>query len=198
MTERISGGQTEQEVFARFFPDAQINNCAIADIPKAALAYFECKSHQFVNRNEYVPGNFTRLMSVVHSDGNKTYLAVQTKTYTSNKDTEELTYLVDTDQEGLGIGYGEIRKRIYGKRKFFKDKPFVGDTFTKEENRSTGLGGRRLLIMNAICQILYQLPLYSDTLMSKEARSLWENLAALGKAKMQKEGKADRFVLTSP
>lgn len=184
------------EVFQHYFPSGRIEKIELQDVPMHALTYFEQKSAQLINENEYRPGNFDQIMLVSHNDGSQTYIAHQTKTYSTNNDTESLIYLVDMNGKGENVGHGEVRKNISNTAPFFKDKPFVSYTFTEDDHTQRGLGRRRLLLMNALSQMMYGFPLNSDTVLIDKEKKLWERLVAENRAKQYQEGPNPRFVFT--
>ncbi len=148
-----------------------------------------------MNMENYKPDNFESLFEVDNIDGSKSYIAEQTKTYDTNKDTEKLTYIFDLHGD-IVSGHSELRYNISNKSKYFKNKPFIGFNDTEREFQRKGLGWRRMRLMNAFAQMRYGAPLYSDTLMSEQAEGLWQKLVKEGKAKKIKEGKVHRYVLT--
>jgi hypothetical protein len=107
---------------------------------------------------------------------------------------ERLLYFVDADANGAVQGVSEVCLREQDSD-FFRDKPFVSWTQTQEESRQRGLGMRRLRVMGAMSQEIFNLPLYSDTNMTDQARRLWERIVTEGGAKMIKDDKGhERFV----
>jgi len=199
--------QQQKEIlikFKEYFPSGDIEEISSEDIPDFVMELFERKSQQFIDLKDYKPGDFERFFLIKHSDGSKTYIAQQTKTYSTNKDTEMLVYFVDSLDEEV-FGYSELRFNISNPSEYFKDKPFVGYTETYginkntgKTNRKKGLGTRRLLVMNAFSNAFYALPLYSDTLTEEEnAKPIWEKLMQQGKAKKIKEGENNRYVFST-
>jgi hypothetical protein len=182
-------------VFERFFPDGKIRAVKADQVPEEAMAFFERSSSLYINFQDYKRGNFSSFFVIEYADNLKTFLAQQTKTYW-NGDMEELTHLIDLSREMSKIGHGEIRMALHNRRKYFRNKPFVGYTETNSDMQGQGLGTRRLLVMNALCQMFYGLPLNSSTLVSELAKRRWERLATEGKARMYMEGKKQRFVFT--
>src|SRR4030042_2157230 len=197
MIEILKQSQEDSQfsIFNKYFPDGKISEVSVEIIPRGAMKYFEGKSSQFISPDKYKPGNFEKFFLIQHADGSKTYLAQQTKTYDTSRTTEKLTYFIDIREEEV-VGRSELRHCVNwnkGSQKYFKDKPFVGYTSTKEGMQRTGLGTRRLFMMNAYSLMDYGLPLHSDTLMSPEAEILWEKLAERGMAIKFKEGERDRY-----
>lgn len=182
--------------FKEYFPQGDIREITQENIPDFVRELFERKSQQFVDIKDYRPRNFQRFFLITHSDNSKTYVAQQTKTYNTNKNTEILSYFVDSSDEEV-LGYSELRFNISNRSEYFQDKPFVGYTNTEQKYRKKGLGTRRLLMMNAFSKALYSLPLYSDTLVSGDAKPVWEKLVDQGKAKkLKKEKMIGMFSLT--
>ncbi len=188
--------EQQREIFKKHFPDGSIEIIALEDIPPDALETLEGRSRLLVLPENYRPGNFKKLFVVAHAAGDRTFVAQQLKTYGATGDTEELTYLADVDDHGELAGYGEIRLNISNNDPYFKDKPSVGFTRTEAERQKRGFGERRIRLMNALTRMLYDLPLHSDTLMTPEAKRLWEKLAGNGEARKYLEGKNERFAFS--
>ena len=185
--------------FNEFHPNGKIEEISLEEIPQNIMNYFEARSKRFILPKDYQEKDFEKTFTIHHDNHHKTYVAIQTKTYCTDGDTEELTYLIDINEENKPVGYGEIRFNISNKDEYFINKPFVGSTNTSKKNRRKGIGKRRLHVMNALCQTLYKNPLNSDTIISEDSKKLWEKLTQEGKSKMYKEGEHDRYVfLTQP
>lgn len=184
-------------VFNEYFPNAEIKEIVLSDIPEKVLEYFEFKSSQFISPNQYKPNNFERFFAVKYADNNTTFLAQQTKMY-DNGDAEKLTFFADVIEKDV-IGRAELRLNVkcaIENEEYFKNKPFVGWTETNEDLRKSGMGTRRLFLMNAIAQMCYGLPLYSDTVNSPQMKKIWEKLVESGNAIKFKEGDKDRYKIT--
>lgn len=182
-------------IFHEYFPDAEIKEAGIKDIPKKALEYFEFKSSQFLLPDEYKPENFEKFFTVRHTDDITTFIAQQTKTY-YHGDIEKLTFFADYNGEDI-IGRAELRLNIkcaQEDEEYFRNKPFVGWIETNEDSRKSGLGTKRLFLMNAISQMCYSQPVYSDTLNSPQMKNVWEKLVELGSATKFRERNHDRYV----
>jgi len=180
-----------------FFPEGKTTEININDLPVDVLNFFEGYSKRFILPEEYVPGNFKKLFLADHENGDKTYIANQTKIYTEGDDGgggEDLSYLVDYRANEI-IGHSELRFKGSSGNKYYQDKPFIGFTDTEEKHRKSGLGKRRLYLMNALAKSFYGHSVYSDTLVSEEARLLWEKLVLENKAQKIKEGDKDRYRL---
>jgi hypothetical protein len=143
--------------FKRLFPDSEINEVTISEIPENALTFFESKSMQFISPENYHPENFDKLFIIKTVNNDLIYVANQTKTYDTNGDNEKLTYFFETRNENQ-IGLSELRLNTSNKIEYFKNKPFVGFTKTEENHKNTGLGKRRIMMMNAFSQNFIILP----------------------------------------
>lgn len=202
MSETKPGFHPEQQdlqeslEFNKHLPTARISRTGLELVPTVARDYFEDKSGELINPQAYTPGNFDQIYEIVHGDGSKTYVATQTKTYNTNKETEELAYFVDIEGNQR-VGNSELRYNLSSQAKRFKKKPFVGQTRTREDKTRQGLGTRRLQTMNAFSQMTRHIPLYSDTLMTPEARGVWELLVSSGQAHKIQDGKHDRYVFNT-
>lgn len=178
-------GQLER--FYTYFPDAHIEviyNSAL--VPQTAMEFFEGHSKCLILPEDYHPRNFMAYFAISHANGDIAHAAQQTKIYSgSNNETEDLTYLYET-RVGNKIGHGEIRMN-YKNSRYFASKPFVGFTKTEDDFLRQGLGIRRLKVMNGLTQMLYGLPLNSDTLLTDSARQVWLKLIGYGIAKKYSE-----------
>lgn len=183
-------------VFRKYFPTAQIDIVGSELIPQGVMDFFEHMSCLFIKMEDHRPGNFEALFVIEHDSGDRTFVAQQTKTYSTNGDTEQLTYFVDTNSDDAVIGKSEMRRNISNKSDYYKDKPFVGSIYTLENYRKRGLGTRRLIVMNAVSQMLYGLALHSSTVVSDLAAAVWTRLVREGKARVYKEGVHDRFAFS--
>lgn len=196
MKERVGGNQAEHEIFAKYFPDATIIDCALTQLPERVVEHFEKRSEMYILPGNYKPGNFSRLMVIDYTNGDKTYIAVQTKTYDTSGSTDELVHLLDFNKVGEEIGRGEIGKYIKDgnpkEEPYFKDKPFVYWSSTNDTFQRNGFGTRRLRTMNAISQMLYSLPLNSSGNPSKKQRRIWQKLVKLKEAERYQDKWYDR------
>jgi hypothetical protein len=194
-TSEMASFAEKEDVFNKYFPSGQIEMINVDKIPSVVNDYFEFKSEQLIDPKDYKPGNFNMFFLIKHVSGEFTYGAQQTKTYDHKKgSTEILVHLVDIDQFGNKQGDGEIRNNISDNHTYFKNKPFAGWTKTEENFTERGLGLRRFLMMNALSQMLYSLPLHSDTIILDKAKRILEKLLANGKVEKYKEGERDRYV----
>ena len=168
---------------------------------------FELIPEQIQGRLESMAGYLARSSALLLTDmepvysckndnGTLAYIALDKKEYESDGASESLVYVVDSDNNGIEMGYGEIRYRPYSTDQFFHNKPFVGRTRTLEDFQRKGFGRRRLLIMAKVSKDKFGLPLHSDTVLSSEAaRSLWGSLVDEGLAERYLEDGHERFVM---
>ncbi len=182
--------------FKEYLPDVQIKEININDIPKEALDFFIDKGMQFADPDRNEPNDFKKFLVLEYGDNDHIYVAIKTKNYSLGEedDVEESTYFFDI-KENKSIGYSEIRYKEDIESEYFKDKPFIGIIRTDKALKTTGLGTRRMNAMNAISRMLYNLPLYSDTVNSPEMKSLWEGLVEKNKAEKFKEDENDRYFM---
>lgn len=187
---------TLSEKFKQHFPNGEISEIKLTEIPEDILELFKNKYRALVSQEKQQPFEMSRFRKISHTDGSISYAATVTKHYDGETGTEESTYIADVHESELS-GYGELRKNLTNNSDYFKDKPFVG--FTKTENKflRSDLALRRLYLMNAIAQSRYGQPVYSDTVISDEARELWENLVEQGKATKFKQGLHERYQLNA-
>lgn len=150
------------------------------DLPIEVKKHFESQSGKFILPEAYKERNFTKLYMFTHPNGDVTYIGQQDKEYDTNKETERLTYFADIRGEEM-IGYLEMRLALTNLSQYFKGKPFVGFTRTKEGYFGEGLALRRLEEANAYALAEHGLPLNSDSLVTDEARGVWSKLISEGK-----------------
>jgi hypothetical protein len=180
----------------RFFPQTKFSEVSYEDLPAEAVRIFEGYSRRFILPEDYKEKNFSYLIKAQHDENDFTYIASQTKKFTrTNLEVETDTYFVDI-LDGEYVGRSELRYAPKSNIGFFKKRPFIGYIITEENLRDAGLGTRRVYQMNAISQMFFNLPLYSDTLISSKMCGLWENLVKEGKASKFKQDKANRFLFT--
>jgi hypothetical protein len=161
-------------------------------VPENVMKHFEFQSSKLIHPKEYLPKNFSKLLTFLYENGDTAYIAEQDKTYDDIGDTERLTYFVDT-RDGVMTGYLELRFNLTNHSEYFLEKPFVGFTRTKEF-QGEGLGRKRLEIANAYAKAQYGFPLNSDSMIiDKNARKIWESLVEEGKAEKYMEGKNSRY-----
>ncbi len=117
---------------------AELSQVSYADLPDIVRKHFEGQSSKFITPENYSQGNFSRILSFAHENGDVTFVAQQDKQYGSNEETERLTYFVDLSGEEM-TGYLEMRLNLTDIRDYFKDKPFVGFTRTLDGYLKEGL-----------------------------------------------------------
>lgn len=187
----------DPSVFNEYFLDGKIDEINYEEVPEIVMQHFESKSSQFILPEDYKPKDFEKFFVITNAANEKTFLAQQTKKYSRINNTERLTYFAELRDEEI-VSRAVLRFNIKHDKKdeeYFKNKPFVGGIKVEEGNLREGLATDMLLKINAYSQMLYKLPAYSDTLISKEAKPLLEKFTSQGKAKKFKEGEHDRYVM---
>lgn len=178
---------------------SDIKSVGRRDLGDQVLNIFEHYSDRFVDPQVYVPLDFHAVFQIDHSPVDRTYAAWQTKGI-PGKGAESNLYLMDTlltdNGQPLEVGHGELRYDFSNQDAFFKLKPFVGYTQTENEFKRKGYGLRRLVIMNALSQTLFGLPLHSDhfhkILEAKEAEEVWNKLVSLNLAEVVEDNQEVR------
>lgn len=186
------------DIFQVNFLDAEIKAIDENSVIQDMKGFFEAEMTSLLFPQYYKQGNFDHFFAIHHSLGDITYVAQQTKVYpvigvteySNAADTRDLVYLRDVTVSGEDEGYGVLIKSIKS------NKPYVGYTSTEEEYQKKGLGKRRLLMMNALSQMLFGFPLHSDIIIRPVAESIWVKLATEGKAIKYNEEGRDRFMFT--
>ncbi len=172
---------TVTEKFCELF-GAELVTITYDELPEVVRDHFERQSCKFILPEEFKQKNFSVFYRFEHPHGDVTYVGQQDKTYdTKEGDTERLTYFADMRGDVI-TGYIEVRYALTNTSDYFKDKPFVGFNRTHDRFQGQGLAQRRLEEANAYTQAEYGYVLNSDTLLSEEAKGVWEKLVALGKA----------------
>lgn len=179
-----------------YFPAGSIEELKLSDLPKDVLEHFENKSSLFILPEQYKPGNFHTLFSITKSPSEKTYGAIQIKTFESNssEEEEELIYLMDT-QEAKITGYCEIRCNLTRDGVNIKKPiPVVDFTRTYDDFAGQNLGTERLRTMNDISLALYKTPLTSGAVRIDGIPDiLWGHLIESGEAEKFTEGESVRY-----
>lgn len=190
-----------------------VRQISFEDLPVKVQKFFEKNSILYIPREAYKPKNFYAILEVRRATTSfVTYAAMQTKTIrpdeTFDELTEENTYFADYESlcpEISGIlGYAELRRVLSfpsEEEERFKDKPFVRHNVTctpDDKCWALRMDISRLELMHLFCKVLYDRPLYSDILISKDELRSWNKLLALKRARMFKEfkdWKYDRFFM---
>lgn len=162
-------------------------------IPHNVKKIIQSQSTKYIETRKNRKVKITDIYVSNLSEDEQVYIVEQTKTYAgTTNDTEKITHFIYT-HKNIESGYLEIRLNITNTSQYFVNKPFVGFTVTREGFKKQRLGTKRLEIANTYCIKRYDLPLYSDTLITDQARKIWEELERKGQARKIKEGKNDRF-----
>ena len=175
---------------------AEMVEIAYDDLPQNVKTHFETQSSKFILPETYKIGDFSKLYKFTHQNGDITYVGQQDKTYDTNGSSERLTYFIDT-RDGEMTGYLELRLAISDLSGYFRGKPFVGFTRTHSAFLNQGLGKRRLEEANIYSLSEHSLPLNSDSVVTDEAKRVWEGLIKDGKAERYDENGKERFRFVS-
>ncbi len=171
-------------------------NISKKEIPDEAYNLFEWYSRRFILPKEYKKWNFEKYGKINHDWDTPyiTYFAIQKKDIKGIK--EKNIYIYEMDEKWNKIGNWEIRLWL-SDEEFFKDKPFVWFTNTKEEYRKKWYGRKRIETMNILTQKIRWMKLHSSELFSdKKAKKIRENFEQEGKAKRYKESNgSERFYM---
>ena len=187
--------RSQAERFSTYFENENIELVERGDLPEAVWEFFVGRHRQFTPPGGVDTSRLGEFQRVFLENGDIAYLASEEKQYDGSKESKEQCTYVYEARDGEKVGHGEIRWNDTSKDPFFVDKPFVGMTRTEEDFRREGLGLRRIKLMNAIAQMRYGKPLYSSTLMTREAKSVWGKLQEQGIAERFMEGDHERFVM---
>lgn len=197
----LTGIESMSRIFRNHFPDRELVYHSPTEwysLPDIVISFFEGKSRLYILTSDYHPHNFDGIFTVEHPNFYKTYIATQVKKYCTDYSTERLVYLVDVRQGNIRLGHGEIRVSQTNTSSFFNGKPFPGYNCTEEQYQHQGFGKQRIILMNALSQSLFNLPLHSDILFCGGSQhhpsfemNIWENLVKEGIAyKYKQNGKA--------
>lgn len=195
--------RNQRSIFESFFPGGRLTALNYSDLPECAKELFEYYSARFISPKHYRPENFHAIFAIPHPDGVTTLAAWQTKFDDSTFfGLETNVYLYDTTKAGEQVGKAEIRYNLTSRNPFFIAKPFVGWNETTPEHVNKGYGTRRLLVMNALCQTFFKLPLHSAERQIQSKRQahestetdLWDALVLRGLAYKYSEDGLSRYV----
>ena len=164
------------------FSSLRIEEIDTDDVPAEAARHFWFRSDAYTDEKRLILPQFEHFYRVEDSSGVVSFCTEHAKTYATNKDTESNAYVIDLGDDEEVLGVGEIRYGLTNPAEYFKNKPFVGFTRTEQKYQRIGLGFRRLMVMNALAEILYRRPLNSDSLISNEAAGVWRKLVRAGLA----------------
>lgn len=175
------------------------NPIELDDIPASVQEMFLARAALFIppGRAPEALDCYTDMSRCDGIHGTTLYRGMVVKEYEHS--TENTVQLVEADKKNRVVGRGEVRFEPNARNDFFKNKPFVGGTFTGEKRRGEGLGRHRLLAMNLTSRSFFGLYLYSGTIFSDpSARHMWQELVSAGMATryMQKREagyKSERF-----
>jgi hypothetical protein len=184
--------ESTQEFIKQFhdhFPEGNIQVIGKEDVPEIVMEHFEKRSAMYILPDNYHPGNFEAFYLIIHDNGDKTYLAKQTKVYEEN-DCDSNIYSFDI-RGSEALGYGRVLNNLTNKK--MKNQPIVEYFRTFKSFHKQGLGTRRLFMLNALARAFYGAPLNSSTTFST-SKSLWEKLERDGKVKKVKWGNFDNYV----
>jgi len=167
------------DLFNQYYPQGIISETQLELLPKSALNQFEGYSKRFILPKEYKKGNFEQLYKIQYNNNDQTFVATQNKTF-------DLIYLIDTNQENIKTGHGEIIIRRNHNLTNIPDPcglvAFIGtdDNFTRQ-----GLGERRLCVMNALSQSLHNVPLYISGIIKSTGEPFFEKMSEKGLITLQ-------------
>jgi hypothetical protein len=177
--------QLFEDTFHLYYPQGVITETNEDEVPVEVLEYFVQQKDKVLPQEEYQSGNFANMYQISHSDGSEGYVSKVTKSFSRDGQrivTEELN-LVDVDANSVMTGNAKVSYIPTPNVSFEHGKPIIHHTETEPAFQKKGLAIRRLLVMNAITQSVYGLPLHSDlTHLSPHATSAWEHLVRDGKA----------------
>jgi GNAT superfamily N-acetyltransferase len=186
----IGYSPVREEVFSKYFSEGNIMPSREDAIPNSVNL---CLSE---NLDFNVLDRPIECFVVDHTDKGKTYVVKQTKSNKWGIGESEIVYFVDQNSNGDVAGYSKVRL-LKSEDLSYKDKPYVANIFTRESHRRQGLGKRRYLLMNAVTQMLFGLPLHSDKSLTSDAKRRWEDLITEGKAVSYLDKSGRRYMFTS-
>ncbi|MBI4397215.1 MAG: hypothetical protein HY548_08980, partial [Elusimicrobia bacterium] len=184
---------TDFAVCGRYFPEGRIRPLALSELPVEVLVHLETQSRSFVLPQSYRPGSFQDVFLIEHDGELKTFLARQRITDHTGREVMQVTYFIQMTGRRV-VGWAALQHHLGKVTPEFRNKPFVSDFYTGKDYRRQGLGAQRLRIMNAVSQMFYGLPLYSDVAVNGDCEYVWRRLAADGEARLFGRGSFIRYV----
>jgi hypothetical protein len=180
------------EVFNKYFPSGQIEKINVDKIPPVANDLFEYQNKQsLILPTDYELSD--SYLHIHHSSYESTYVSHQTISQRIGTPVMT-TNLIDLDKFGNEQGYGQITFYPTDKNPYFANKPFGSSLLTEINYRKKGLGQRRMLMMNALSIMLYDLPLYSEIVTPQAERILEKMLNESMVDKYVEPGRKDRYI----
>lgn len=172
-----------------------LQKVVIEEIPQNAYDFFVWYSKRFIDPKKLSESvTFHQYYKYVFNKPPYTvYIAHLTCLYDS--DPEELLYVFEIDNAWIEIWHGEIRN-VQSDNTYFVDKPFVGQTTTREKFHKQWYATRRLEYMQELSKLFFHKNLHSDTVISEYAKKIRENFIQDWKAEKIKEWNNDRYRFT--
>jgi len=161
------------EIFRNLYPCDSLSSCEVSDLPDNA--FFDT-GVEAGNEEDYV-----RLGPCYHLQQGVDEIFIITRSEHGKDGLELITCVRDFDRHGAMVGYGSLTL-VHNEHDFFKNRPFVENTYTDHWARKRGLGTRRLQVMNALALASHGYPLHSSRQITPGAISLWDHLVEQGEA----------------
>ena len=160
------------EIFNEHFPRGVIEHIDRSDITGFTLEKFEDEAKRFKSIYGPDPNYFVLTMRINYDSGNYTYAALHE--FPEDRCSDYILFLRDfnCDKEETGCGRFELDTT---RRKYSK-KPSVGFIYTEELFLHRGFGTRRLRVMNALSNAIFDLKLHSSSNQSPDAEKIWKKL----------------------
>lgn len=178
--------QVKKEIFSSYYQTKKLQFPNYESIPKYILDSFCYRLGYNIEAKPYLYIYLKNFMVITHKTNEKTYVGTRT-TIHPNKETDPGNiYLIDISNRKIIQGYGIVEYEIFS--------PYVCSTRTIAKFQNKGLGTRRLFVMNALTQTLFEKPLHSDTKISAKEISIWEKLVNSNTATKYQYNNTNRFI----
>ena len=168
--------------FDKYFSKGRLSGISVTDVPEESFIrlYEILGGHLVIPQFAYSELVNNPLFVVNHDSGGKTYITSGVKSYlTDTKPIEQTIVLQDVNENGDEKGHGSIKRILMDPG--YLNEPYVGYSETETQYQRQGLGVRRLLLMNALTQSFFNLPLYS-MFANDSAQKVWNKLVKEGTA----------------
>ncbi len=181
-------GVIQKDVFSKYFSGGNIRKIREEDIPDFVNRYLS------IDLNMGGANGPSEYFLVSYGQEGKTFIIKQAKPGRLTKDVDDVLYFVDLNDKGEVLGYSRVRTDLTTDNPHYRNKPYVAMVQTLKPYQRQGIGKRRYLLMNAVTQMLYGVPLRSDISLSHDAERMWDRLVEEGKASIDTKNNLKRYV----
>jgi hypothetical protein len=182
---------TNLEIAKKYYPDADFSIVSGNKLPKKVGNLLKEKTEWALNLGECLC-DFEKVIKADHHLNDFTYI--------SKLSVESVILVTLCDYfEKKVVGYSQIYYPDVDKNDEMIPQICGTETFNSEKMkmRRYGFGTRRVYLMNAVSQMFFDSPIYSDRTRTAAADALWVKLEANNRAKSIEQNGHTRYVFVS-